>query len=110
MGDDFAEGRQHQIFGECKVAAAYLEGFLDEVYSFILVGEVTFLWVEAAVILGKEVPSKYEVVDKVFDDAAIHSHKSPIDAEAYVDDAKQVYLAAIDADGSSFVGLDLVFE
>ena len=86
------------------------EGFLNEVNLFILVGEVTFLRVEAAVVLGKEVPPKHKVIDKVFNDAAVHPHESPIDAEAYVDDAKRVYLAAINADGPSFEGLNLIFE
>ena len=91
------------------MAAADLQGFLDEVDPFVLISEVSFLGMEAAVIFGKEIPSEHEVVDEVFNDATVHSHESPVNAKAYVDDAKRVDLAAINADGPSFVGLDLVF-
>ena len=86
--DDFAEGWHHEVFGEGKVGAADLQGFLDEVDPFVFVGEISFLWVETAVVFGEEVPTKHEVVDEILDDSAIHPHESAIDAEADVDDAE----------------------
>ena len=92
------------------MAAADLQGFLDEVDLFVLISEAAFLGMKAAVVFGKEIPSEHEVVDEVFNDATVHSHESPVNAKAYVDDAKRVDLAAIDADGPPFVRLDLIFE